>query len=281
MVSRKVCRKLESADALLERIEFLGCDEVSRIYFPDEDPLNRVVTKGLKKGYIVNYSEWEEILLVGEGDFSFSLGLARALGDGTNMIATSLDRPDNLHRKYSNGIENVRELRALGCRVLHGIAVRWMSRHAFLQSKKFHKIVFNFPYANLRFPDECEKQIRLHRDLMKGFFSNARALLAEGGEVHVSHKLTYPYDEWHVEEIAEHNGLQLIKCVPFRISDYPGYSNKRGYGNDGLSDTSFPLGASGTFKFTAADQNSVRPRPTPTCFPVICRRRKISKREVV
>uniref|UniRef100_A0A5K1FYG6 25S rRNA (uridine-N(3))-methyltransferase BMT5-like domain-containing protein n=1 Tax=Nymphaea colorata TaxID=210225 RepID=A0A5K1FYG6_9MAGN len=93
MVSRKVCRKLESADALLERIEFLGCDEVSRIYFPDEDPLNRVVTKGLKKGYIVNYSEWEEILLVGEGDFSFSLGLARALGDGTNMIATSLDRP--------------------------------------------------------------------------------------------------------------------------------------------------------------------------------------------
>ncbi|CAN6479657.1 unnamed protein product [Victoria cruziana] len=259
-VSRKVCRKLESADVLLQEIVFLSSDEVSRIYFPDEDPLDRVVTKGLKTGFIVNYSECEEILLVGEGDFSFSLGLARALGDGSNMVATSLDRPGNLQQKYSKGIENIRELRTLGCTVLHGINVLSMSEHGFLRNKRFQKIVFNFPYANLRLPDQCVDQIRLHQKLMDGFFSNAMALLAE--------------DEWHLEEIAGSNGLQLIRCVPFWIDDYPGYRNKRGYGKDGLSDTSFPLGVSGTFKFAASHHNSVRPRNAPPSCSVIFRRRK-------
>lgn len=43
-------------------------------------------TKRLK-----HYNNKQKILLVGEGDFSFSLSLARAFGSATNLIATSLD----------------------------------------------------------------------------------------------------------------------------------------------------------------------------------------------
>lgn len=38
-----------------------------------------------------HYSSFHNILLVGEGDFSFALCLARAFGSAVNMVATSLD----------------------------------------------------------------------------------------------------------------------------------------------------------------------------------------------
>lgn len=41
--------------------------------------------------FITHYTSSQRILLVGEGDFSFSLCLARAFGSANNMVATSLD----------------------------------------------------------------------------------------------------------------------------------------------------------------------------------------------
>lgn len=38
-----------------------------------------------------HYSSRQRILLVGEGDFSFSVSLARTFGSARNMVATSLD----------------------------------------------------------------------------------------------------------------------------------------------------------------------------------------------
>ncbi|XVF76986.1 hypothetical protein PTKIN_Ptkin14bG0003800 [Pterospermum kingtungense] len=41
--------------------------------------------------WVQNYCNSHKILLVGEGDFSFSASLAVAFGSATNMVATSLD----------------------------------------------------------------------------------------------------------------------------------------------------------------------------------------------
>lgn len=41
--------------------------------------------------WIHHYSSDQSILLVGEGDFSFSASLGKAFGSASNMIATSLD----------------------------------------------------------------------------------------------------------------------------------------------------------------------------------------------
>lgn len=45
--------------------------------------------------WVKHYSSLHEILLVGEGDFSFSLCLANAFGSASNIVTTSLDNYGN------------------------------------------------------------------------------------------------------------------------------------------------------------------------------------------
>ncbi|GAB4830158.1 hypothetical protein Ancab_019799 [Ancistrocladus abbreviatus] len=50
-----------------------------------------------------HYCSSHEILLVGEGDFSFSACLAEAFGSATNMFATSLDSRGMPHHELVRG----------------------------------------------------------------------------------------------------------------------------------------------------------------------------------
>ena len=50
----------------------------------------KVVAEDYEKG-LEYYSSNHQILLVGEGDFSFSLSLARCFGSASNIVASSLD----------------------------------------------------------------------------------------------------------------------------------------------------------------------------------------------
>lgn len=61
----------------------------------DDDDLDRETEKWMK-----HYSSKQRILLVGEGDLSFSLCLARAFGSARNMVATSLDTQGKLQTDH-------------------------------------------------------------------------------------------------------------------------------------------------------------------------------------
>lgn len=54
-----------------------------------KEETNEEVTENVT--WMKHYSSLHEILLVGEGDFSFSLSLANAFGSASNIVATSLD----------------------------------------------------------------------------------------------------------------------------------------------------------------------------------------------
>ncbi|XP_031479399.1 uncharacterized protein At4g26485-like [Nymphaea colorata] len=195
-----------------------------------------------------HYTSKQRILLVGEGDFSFSLSLATAFGFATGMVATSLDSKDRLAYKYCSATSNVERLRQLGCRVLHGIDATTMSKNLSLRTNKFDRIVYNFPHAGFICSETSAFQIELHKHLLMGFFENARELLSHShGEVHVTHKQGHPYSKWELEKIAEKNGFVLIEASRFRLSDYPGYLNKRGAGSH--PDRTFYVGKASTFRF--------------------------------
>ncbi|XP_020221267.1 uncharacterized protein At4g26485 isoform X2 [Cajanus cajan] len=176
-----------------------------------------------------HYSSRQRILFVGEGDFSFSLSLAKAFGSAHNLVATSLDSYDNIGKKYSNGLNNVMELEERGCLVLHGVDAKEMSQHFFLKTQ------------------------RLNKRLLKGFLANAKALVKKGGEIHVTHKEGDPYNKWDLVKKAEKIGLALQQVVPFFKDNYPGYDNKRAHGK--LSDASFLVGEASTYKFKLQTSN--------------------------
>ncbi|CAB4305967.1 unnamed protein product [Prunus armeniaca] len=154
----------------------------------------------------MHYSSRHRILLVGEGDFSFSLSLATHFGSARNMVATSLDSQEEIDSKYSNAIGNVRELEERGCIVIYGVDAKQMSQHFFLSTQRFDRIVYNFPHVGFLFREDSYCQIQLNKRLVKGFLQNAKLLLRkEGGEIHITHKEGHPYKQMGFsEESTQH-----------------------------------------------------------------------------
>lgn len=81
----KNCLEAEESSTPMEKNEEEEDQEIESFSSDDEED------KGGAEKCIKHYSSSQRILLVGEGDFSFSLSLAKAFGSGHNMVATSLD----------------------------------------------------------------------------------------------------------------------------------------------------------------------------------------------
>ncbi|KAG7538112.1 hypothetical protein ISN44_As13g019300 [Arabidopsis suecica] len=127
-----------------------------------------------------HYNNKQKILLIGEGDFSFSLSLARAFGSATNLTATSLDTQGELERKFKNGKANVEELERLGCSVVYGVNVHSMTTKPSVGSALYDRVIFNFPHAGFDYGREHEiKTIMRHQELVRGFMKSARKSVGE------------------------------------------------------------------------------------------------------
>ncbi|GLT26390.1 hypothetical protein SLA2020_014590 [Shorea laevis] len=197
--------------------------------------------------WVTHYSSKHQILLVGEGDFSFSLSLASSFGSASNICATALDSEADVINNYKNGKSNLENLKKLGASILHGVDATKMKNLDDLKKRKFDRIIFNFPHSGFHGKEDYDWVIQKHRTLVSGFFSNASRMLQANGEIHVNHKITPPYCDWNLEGLASANSLDLIDSVEFKIGDYPGYNNKRGA--DPKCDEPFPLDLCNTYKF--------------------------------
>ncbi|XP_051125176.1 uncharacterized protein At4g26485-like [Andrographis paniculata] len=214
---------------------------------PTENQTIIEIPKNVDHGirWIKHYSNRHRILLVGEGDFSFSSCLARAFTTAPNMVATSLDSRFFLQCNYGNAPSNIKDLESRGCRVIHEIDVGEMSNHWELKHYKFDRIVYNFPYAGFFKYEPRYQQLGRHRDLMRSFFENAVKMVSEDGEIHVTHKTNGFHSEWNIDSLALCCGLRVIEAVEFDLDDYPGYHTKRGFGGD----EDFHCYPSTTYKF--------------------------------
>ncbi|GAB4837030.1 hypothetical protein Ancab_001945 [Ancistrocladus abbreviatus] len=179
------------------------------------------------------YRSTHKMLLVGEGDFSFSTCLALAFGFAGNMVATSLDSMGFLSENYGKAMSNILEMMSRGCRVMHGVDATKMAGSASLNVMKFDRVVFNFPLAGFFSPTEPRKcQIQKHQALVSSFMKNAKKMVNKDGEIHITHKSTGYFKEWNIEVLASNQGLRLIEVRDFNCKDYPGYNTKYGFGGD-------------------------------------------------
>ncbi|GAB2279789.1 hypothetical protein Dimus_014428 [Dionaea muscipula] len=190
------------------------------------------------------YASDQKILLVGEGDFSFSACLAVAFSSATNMVATSLDSREFLCENYKRAMRNILELTNRGCAVMHEIDATKMARkYSPLHAMQFDRIIFNFPHAGVFKKDA--PQLRKHRKLVRMFLANAKMMIKVDGEIHIRHKSNGFFCGWNIQQLGENEGLRLIEAVPFNRNKYEGYDTKYGFGGD----RNFDCCPSNTYKF--------------------------------
>ncbi|KAG9020581.1 hypothetical protein FS837_008067 [Tulasnella sp. UAMH 9824] len=131
----------------------------------------------------IPFEEDDRILLVGEGNFSFTLSLVKTHNiPSHNILATTLDSEADCYAKYPNDAsEIVSELRSLGVRVAFGVdATRLEKSKEVMQAKGgWNKVVFNFPHAGAGITDQ-DRNILTNQRLLLGFLRSVAPALSKG-----------------------------------------------------------------------------------------------------
>ncbi|KAL6999083.1 25S rRNA (uracil2634-N3)-methyltransferase [Sarracenia purpurea var. burkii] len=237
-----VCEVLKLKDPK-EREGKIAEQKVSKIAIKNKKKVSKVVINEI---WMKHYSSCQKILLVGEGDFSFSASLAVAFGSAHNMIATSLNSQGFLSSNYKSAMSNIQILRSRGAKVMHDVDATQMANSFLFQGMTFDRIVFNFPHAGFISGELRESQLRRHRKLVQLFMANAKKMIDAGnGEIHITHKSNAFFREWNLEQLASSEGLIVLEKVDFNVTDFLGYHTKYGYGGD----KNFNCKPSKTYKF--------------------------------
>ncbi|KAI8914230.1 hypothetical protein EDD86DRAFT_231639 [Gorgonomyces haynaldii] len=177
----------------------------------------------------------ENILFIGEGNFSFAWAVCEQLGTGEHLVCTCFDSEKVLKEKYEDAIGNIEQLQFMEAQILYGVDCTKLESFASLKRRRFSKIIFNFPHVGKGIKDQ-DRNIRANQELIQGFFESAQLLLEEKGEIYVTLKSGEPYDSWNIKNIAKSCELRCTRSFFFEPSDYPGYQHRRTIGfSEGLS----------------------------------------------
>ncbi|GMT05499.1 hypothetical protein PENTCL1PPCAC_27673 [Pristionchus entomophagus] len=186
------------------------------------------------------YYDRHHILIVGDGDLSFSLALSRLLQDyPTRITATVLESNEEefFFRYGSSAMDTLTLLKTHSPKT----SLRFNTDGTKLET--YHDIgyssvdilVFNFPHPG------GKTNLNHSRRLLNGFLRSARLVLNERAELHLAlarlqsgicvtpgvlstyNEPHHEKDSWQVLEIAASNGFLVDRLEVFNPFDFPGY----------------------------------------------------------
>ncbi|XP_007556648.1 alpha-1,2-mannosyltransferase ALG9 isoform X2 [Poecilia formosa] len=170
------------------------------------------------------------VLLVGEGNFSFSSSVCKLDSEsGSNITATCLQHQEEALR-HDGAAANIQTIKDSGGSVLFEVDCTKLGECAFLKGRVFDRVVFNFPHCGRK------SGVKKNRELLKNFFLSCVEVLAGDGEVHVSlcngqggTPADQPKREWHnswqVSAMAAEAHLILSAVRQFESDNLPSYKS--------------------------------------------------------
>lgn len=200
----------------------------------------------------------DEILLIGEGDFSFACSIVKSgLIYPENLKATSYDSFHDVREKYDGAEDNIAYLQSEGVQVSHDIDATKLCQSLKVKAPKKKKkhtnsiclnaqgklshIIFNFPHTGKGIKD-VDRNIKANQELVLEFFRSADELfqaLGVGAEGKIVITLFdgEPYSSWNVKLLAKSVGYRVKESGKFNWDLFPSYHHRR---TIGMGDTTKP-----------------------------------------
>ncbi|WVQ94879.1 hypothetical protein IAU59_001963 [Kwoniella sp. CBS 9459] len=128
------------------------------------------------------FDKTDTILLLGEGNFSFSHSLLLPPHNipGYQILATAYDSQEVTYRKYPDAQQYVDTLKGRGARVEFGVDAGALEKcKAVGKGRKWSKVVFNFPHVGAGITDQ-DRNILSNQTMLLRFFRSVEPLLTDG-----------------------------------------------------------------------------------------------------
>ncbi|WP_461494312.1 class I SAM-dependent methyltransferase [Pyruvatibacter sp.] len=165
-------------------------------------------------------------LLVGEGNLSFALSLAKTNPRrASNLLATTFESRVDISNSAKR---NASYIRSLGSSVEYSIDATKLNNH--FSSKRFHLIIFQFPNVHSRNPVYGRNPNHV---MIRRFLKSAAGCLLPTGLVAIS-IVNSPYylGAFNLPDAGKMAGLNKPEVYPFRPSDFSGYTHVNTEGPD-------------------------------------------------
>ena len=175
------------------------------------------------------------ILLLGEGDFSFSFVLEKYMGiskgiSKPRIVSSSFDSEEEVAKKYKDAEAWLSKWKDGdgSVKTLHGIDATkdLLSQLGPAAADcKFSSVIFNFPHLGV-------EDAKLHGAMIAHVMMRARELLlgkggAGGRGFFILALADAQAERWKANDMATRNNMPLVKQFAFRPNDWPGYKIRR------------------------------------------------------
>ncbi|OQR90537.1 hypothetical protein THRCLA_09295 [Thraustotheca clavata] len=165
-----------------------------------------------------------KILIVGDGNFSYSVAIAKAF-NALSITATSLDTKQELLAMYPTASQNLLTLKKIPTiQVRHGIDATKLASY---DLPMFDRIVFNFPHS-YEANGTRHNKISNHRRLLLNFLLSCQSVLATQGQVWIAlcagqggtfaEEIKRLHgDTWQIEQCAANANMLVTNVTRFPL----------------------------------------------------------------
>lgn len=186
--------------------------------------------------------EKKNILILGDGDFSFTLSLMK-MSSCKNLLSTTMDTQCKLESSFAKAASNVQEIIRLGGQIEYEIdATKMPDRFADLD---LDIILWNFPHI------PGKQNIKYNRELIQNFLDSSKKVITKSDQINTSSKKrcvvltlcegqsglkakdTHEWNHsWKLSHIAAEAGFLIVENEHFDIGAFEGYEPQghRGHG---------------------------------------------------